>query len=132
MGVNVKNKKYLKPALFVALVLTVLIYVASSFIFRGDIKITVHNDTFSEQSIWLSPEEEQIYIIPPGEKRNIKYSTEEISISLMLNYHDIEGKPKSIMLSEYVEAHEQGTVIVEMKQLNPNEEIVLEISDKIK
>jgi hypothetical protein len=50
----------------------------------------------------------------------------------MLNYRDIEGNPKSIMLSEYVEAHEQGTVIVEMKQLNPNEEIVFEITDKIK
>lgn len=92
----------------------------------------MHNDTLSEQTIWLAPEEEHTYKIPRGDKRNIEYSTEEISISLMLNYRDIDGNPKSIMLSEYVEAHEQGTVIVKMQQLNPDGEIVFEIIDKIK
>lgn len=126
-----KNNKYLRNTLF-AIVLIIVIYIAFNFTFRGNIKIIVHNDTLSEQTISLTPEEEHTYTIPEGKKTNIKYSTDEISISLMLNYRDIEGNPKSIMLSEYVEAHEQGTVRVEMKQLAPNEEIVFEITDKIK
>lgn len=125
-----KRKKVLKFAIF-SILIFVLIYSALDFIIRGEIEVVVHNDTTSEQTIWLQPEEEFTYTIPPGKKRKINYSTEHSGTSLMLNYQDIEGDPQEVTISEYVEAHEQGRVKIEIKQLNTNEEIFFEVTDKI-
>ena len=120
----------LKSAAILIIVSIVLVYLVSNFIFRGDIKILVHNDTQSEQKVWLTPQEEHTYLIPTGKKRSIKYSTEDFQLSLTLNYLDTAGNPQSIVLSEYVEKHESGTVRVKMKQ-EPNKEVELEIIDNI-
>lgn len=127
-----KLKKYFKVTLLIIIILIPLVYITSNFIFRGDIKIKLYNNTFSEQRIWLTPKDKYTYTLSPGEKIDIKYSTKHFTISLLLNYLDSTGNPKSILLSEYVEKHEQGTVILKMTQSTPNEEIDFEILNKIK
>ena len=121
----------MKSAAILIIVSVVSVYIVSNFIFRGDIKILVHNHTQSDQQVWLTPQEEHTYLISPGKKISIKYSTEDFQLSLTLNYLDTAGNPKSIVLSEYVEKHESGTVRVMMKQ-ESNEEIELEVIDNIK
>lgn len=126
------KKKYIKLIITICIALIVLSYINTEFFSWGKIKVIVYNNTLSEQTIWLSPEEKYTYNIPSGKKKNIKYSTDDFTISLMLSYYDNEGTLKSIMLSEYVEKHERGKVVVKMKQTELNGEIEFEIIDRIR
>jgi len=126
------KKKNIKLIIKICIVIIVLSFIRTEFFSRGQIKIVVKNNTLLEQTIWLSPKEKHTYDISSGEKRNIKYSTDDFAISLMLNYYNSEGIPKDITLSEYVEKHEHGKVFVEMKQIELNGEIEFEIINKLR
>lgn len=127
-----KNSKYIRFIIKISLVIIVLSIIKTTFFSWGQIAIIVNNNTFSDQTIWLAPKNKYTKDIRAGKKEVIKYSTDDLETSLILNYYNNEGKSEEIVLSEYVEKHQRGKVIVEMNQLEENGEIVLEITNKIR
>ena len=126
------NKKYIRFIIKISLIIIVLSIIKTTFFSWGQIEIIVYNNTFSDQKIWLGPKNKYTQVIRVDEKEVIKYSTDDLAISLILNYYNNEGKSEEIVLSEYVEKSQQGKVIVEMNQLEENGEIVLDVTNKIK
>ena len=129
-----KNKrKVIQFIIKISLILIAVSFIKTEFLSWGQIEIIVYNNTFLDQTVWLSPKNKYTYDIRADKKEVIKYRVaDDISIDLILNYYNKDGISEEIVLSEYVENHEKGKVIVEMNQLEENGEIVLEITNKIK
>ena len=127
-----RNSKYIRFIIKIGLLILVLSILKATFFSWGQIEIIVYNNTSSDQSVWLSPKNKYTYTSREGKKKNIKYSTEDFTPSIILNYYNNDGTADEVILSEYVEKHQRGKVIVEMNQSEENGKIDIEITNKIK
>ena len=124
-------KRFLKLLVCVFIVLVAVLIIKDKFFSFGKIDITVYNNTMTEQTIWFEPSEQFTFQIPPGEKVQVRYSTDYFTYSLEMQYYNLSGAHETVIICGYVEDGYHGKAVVKMNQSEYTEEIEFDIATEI-